>query len=93
MHSEIGCDRLIILISLHTDVRVVGWPLMASPQSTLALIAVYLLVCYVGPKLMQSRKAWDLKKFIVLYNLALVGLSLYMFLEVRLDWNQSLLND
>lgn len=64
------------------DARTNGWFLMNTPWPVLTLSAAYLLMCFLGPKLMVNRKPLDLKNFIILYNFALVLLSLYMFVEV-----------
>lgn len=70
------------LLVILSDSRVDNWLFMSSPWPTLTLTALYLLICYTGPKLMENRKPWDLKAFIVIYNFCLVLLSAYMFIEV-----------
>lgn len=45
----------------------------------LSLVGVYLLtVLYVGPKLMQNRKPFEIKNLIRLYNLAMILFNCYM---------------
>ena len=56
---------------------------MAAPGPTYALVALYLLIVYLGPRLMRHRRALDLKAVIAPYNFALVFLNLYMCYEVR----------
>jgi len=64
------------------DPRLKSYPLMDTPWSTLALIALYLYVVKIlGPNLMRERKAFDLKKIMVIYNLTMVVASFWMFLE------------
>ena len=68
---------------MFADPRVQDWPLMAAPGPTYALVALYLLIVYLGPRLMRHRRALDLKAVIAPYNFALVFLNLYMCYEVR----------
>lgn len=63
------------------DPKTEGWPMIATPWPTIACIAVYLFIVKVGPKLMEERKAWDLKGLLIVYNFALVILSVYMVYE------------
>ena len=66
----------------HADPRVQDWLLVYSPWPPLFLCLGYVLMCWVGPKLMASRRPMELKPFLVAYNLAMVALSFYMFMEV-----------
>ncbi|EDO27351.1 predicted protein [Nematostella vectensis] len=63
------------------DPRLHEWPLIATPWPCLSLMAMYLFIVKVGPKLMENRKAWDLRGVLVVYNFALVLLSAYMVYE------------
>lgn len=48
------------------------------------LTALYIFfVTYAGPKYMKNRPAYSLKYFMVVYNIGLVFMSIYMFVEVR----------
>ncbi len=69
--------------SLPPDPRVQDWPLMQTPWLNLGIVCAYLVVCYVGPRLMAGRKPFDLKPLIVVYNFIMVLMSLYMAVEVR----------
>ncbi|CAG2167812.1 unnamed protein product [Oppiella nova] len=52
------------------------------PWSTLAMIGAYLyFIKVIGPEFMAHRKAYDLKKTILVYNIAMVVLSAWMFVE------------
>ena len=51
---------------------------MQSPIPTLILCMLYFLSVIVGPKLMENRKALDLKYMLIAYNFGLVALSLYI---------------
>ncbi|XP_052129079.1 elongation of very long chain fatty acids protein 7-like isoform X1 [Frankliniella occidentalis] len=54
------------------------WFLMSSPFPTLAIMGIYLwFVKDYGPKLMQNRPAYDLKRTMQIYNLIQVFLSGY----------------
>lgn len=67
------------------DPRTKNWFLVEdSPWPVWILTALYLVIVIVGPHLMRNRPAFDLKWFMVIYNLGLVALSLYMFLEASL---------
>ncbi|KAM4709823.1 very long chain fatty acid elongase 7 [Discoglossus pictus] len=64
------------------DPRVENWPLMASPIPQTIIIGAYIyFVTSLGPKLMENRKPFDLKKTMALYNLLMVVFSLYMCYE------------
>jgi len=56
---------------------------MSSIWPTITLISIYLAVCCIGPKFMETRKPWNLKYFIIVYNFCMVLVSLYMTIEVR----------
>lgn len=46
------------------------YPLMSSPAPVLVMTAIYLFVVLkLGPKYMEKRKPYDLKKAIMVYNL------------------------
>jgi hypothetical protein len=52
------------------------------PWSTLAMVGAYLyFVKIIGPEFMTHRKAFDLKKPILAYNVSMVILSAWMFIE------------
>ncbi|KAK7100105.1 very long chain fatty acid elongase 2-like [Littorina saxatilis] len=68
------------------DPRTRHWLLMAdSPLPVWILTLSYILFVIVGPRVMKNRPPLDLKWFLVIYNLGLVGLSLYMFVEMTLS--------
>jgi len=47
-------------------------------------IAYLSFVTYIGPKFMKNRQAFSLTYFMVIYNIGLVFMSIYMFVEVSL---------
>jgi len=62
------------------DVRVKDWPLMSTVYPTLLVSIAYVYwVKIAGPKFMESRKPFDLKNVIIVYNLAQVCFSTWMF--------------
>lgn len=63
---------------------------MQSPFLVMGILLAYVyFVLSLGPRLMANRKPLNLKKFMVLYNFFLVGLSLYIVYEVSC-WQQAL---
>lgn len=57
---------------------------MSSPLPTLIITASYLyFVKVLGPRYMETRKPFDLRYLMVIYNFALVITSVWMFVEVR----------
>lgn len=57
---------------------------MSSPLPTLIITASYLYFVKVfGPRYMETRKPFDLRYLMVIYNFALVITSVWMFVEVR----------
>lgn len=70
----------------YADPRTRNWLLVAnSPWPVWILTASYVIMVLVGPRFMKNRPALDLKWFLVVYNLGLVALSLYMFIELFLS--------
>lgn len=65
------------------DSRTENWFLMPSPVPQTIIIAVYIyFVTSLGPRIMENRKALDLRKVLIVYNFSVVALSLYMCYEV-----------
>ncbi|KAF0303631.1 Elongation of very long chain fatty acids protein 4 [Amphibalanus amphitrite] len=88
-------QQLIYIHSLYVwsmkqrDRRVDGWPLLDSPLPTLLLTAGYLLLVWLGPRLMRHRQPMQLRAPLVLYNLAVSLLNLYIGLELAMvAWKQ-----
>ncbi|KAL6459142.1 hypothetical protein MHYP_G00326140 [Metynnis hypsauchen] len=64
------------------DPRTQDWLLMSSPLPQTIIIASYIyFVMSLGPRLMENRKSFDLKRVLVVYNFSVVVLSLYMSYE------------
>nr|CAD7398518.1 unnamed protein product [Timema cristinae] len=60
--------------------RVKNWPLIGSPVYLLVIIALYLFfVLVAGPKFMENRRPYNLKKIIAAYNIFQVVANAYLF--------------
>jgi hypothetical protein len=56
---------------------------MATPVSIMTIFTVYLLLVWLGPRMMKHYKPVQLHNVLIAYNLFMVLLSAYMFYEVR----------
>lgn len=71
------------LMDNKSDPRVNDWFLMSSPLPTLAICLSYAyFVKVIGPKFMENRKPFDLRKTMIWYNLFQVVFSSWLFYEV-----------
>jgi len=68
---------------IYGDPRVSNYAFFeGGPWSTLAMVAAYLyFIKVIGPEFMAHRKAFDLKKTILVYNISMVVLSAWLFIE------------
>ncbi|KAF4533125.1 hypothetical protein B566_EDAN007936 [Ephemera danica] len=74
------------LFDKYGDPRVQGWLLMSSPLPTLAICLGYVyLVKVIGPKFMENRKPFELRKVLIWYNAFQVVFSAWLFYEVHLN--------
>ncbi|ESO12915.1 hypothetical protein HELRODRAFT_63042, partial [Helobdella robusta] len=65
------------------DPRTKDWLLLSeSPKQVHVLSVMYLAFVLLGPIIMQHREAFQLKGIMIVYNLSLVMLSIYMFVEI-----------
>jgi hypothetical protein len=61
------------------------WFLMGDPTPVSCIVTCYLyFVLKMGPKLMASRQPFNVKPFIIVYNFAMVILSLHVATMVSL---------
>lgn len=75
----------VLSSSLFPDPRMKGYLLMESPVNMTAILLAYLFFAlYAGPRFMANRKPFQLKEAMIIYNLSLVGLSVYIVYEVRI---------
>ncbi|XP_072294512.1 elongation of very long chain fatty acids protein 1b [Eucyclogobius newberryi] len=64
------------------DPRVNSYLLMQSPvPMTIILLCYLFFTLYLGPRIMANRKPFQLKEAMIIYNFALVGLSVYIVYE------------
>uniref|UniRef100_A0A4W5LIN0 Elongation of very long chain fatty acids protein n=1 Tax=Hucho hucho TaxID=62062 RepID=A0A4W5LIN0_9TELE len=69
------------------DKRTDPWLLVYSPMPVAFIFLLYLGVVWAGPKLMKRREPVDLKAVLIVYNFAMVCLSVYMFHEVCFSYS------
>ncbi|XP_063702729.1 very long chain fatty acid elongase 4-like [Culicoides brevitarsis] len=74
-------DYYLWTLSL-SDNRTKGWFLVDSPAPVLALIYLYLLIVYLGPKIMKDRKPFKLNAILVPYNIAMALLNLWICIRL-----------
>lgn len=75
-------DFAFLLPFLFLDKRTDNWLLVHSPVPIGCIFLCYLVIIWVGPKLMAKREPVNLKPVLIVYNFAMVCLSAYMFYEV-----------
>ncbi|CAL9696345.1 unnamed protein product [Knipowitschia caucasica] len=63
------------------DKRTDPWLLVYSPLPVALIFVLYLSVVWAGPKLMKHKQPIELKLVLIVYNFAMVCLSVYMFKE------------
>ena len=68
---------------LISDKRVEDWFMMDAYWKTWAGVILYLLIVWIGPKLMEHREPMKLRYPIVIYNALMVLLNFHIFYEVR----------
>nr|WNR62020.1 elongation of very long chain fatty acids protein elovl4-like [Platynereis dumerilii] len=64
------------------DKRVEDWFMMDAYWKTWAGSVLYLLIVWIGPKLMENREPMKLRYPIVIYNVLIVLLNFYIFYEL-----------
>ena len=65
------------------DPRTTHWAMMEGFAPTILICISYvILVKKIGPYLMESRKPFQLRGILIVYNSAMVVLSTYLFYEV-----------
>uniref|UniRef100_A0A9J7X516 Elongation of very long chain fatty acids protein n=2 Tax=Cyprinus carpio TaxID=7962 RepID=A0A9J7X516_CYPCA len=63
------------------DKRTGGWLLVYSPLPVGGIFLCYLIIVWLGPKLMAYREPVNIKALLIIYNFSMVCLSAYMFYE------------
>lgn len=59
--------------------------MMASPSPTLAISCLYLIFLWAGPRYMQDRQPFTLRKTLIVYNFSMVVLNFYIAKEVGVN--------
>ena len=68
------------------DTRMDGLPLLNSPLPAALICMCYVFIVKVaGPRFMQNREPYNIKKFLVIYNALQVALSAYIVYWVSLQ--------
>lgn len=76
-------DNYRDLMDNKSDPRVKDWPMASGPFPTLAIVLFYVyFVKVLGPKWMENRKPFDLRRAIIIYNFLQVISSFFLFREV-----------
>ncbi|XP_061653116.1 elongation of very long chain fatty acids protein 7-like isoform X6 [Phyllopteryx taeniolatus] len=63
------------------DKRIENWLLVYSPAPVTFIVMCYLVLVWVGPKLMAKKEPFNLQLVLIVYNFTMVFLSAYMFYE------------
>lgn len=72
-----------IYLFIFADPRVNSWAMMSSPIPTLVICLSYAYFSKViGPRIMENRKPFNLRKILVVYNLIQTLFSMWIFYEV-----------
>lgn len=67
------------------DPRVEDWFMMSSPWPSLVICLLYFAIVKMGPTIMANRKPVEMRNVLLIYNLCMVCLSTYCFLEFNLS--------
>lgn len=70
---------------MNLDPRVEKWFMMTSPVPSFLVCMLYFVVVKAAPAFMANRKPFEIRKILMFYNLGMVLLSGYIFLEVSID--------
>ncbi|XP_055381231.1 elongation of very long chain fatty acids protein AAEL008004-like isoform X3 [Condylostylus longicornis] len=79
-------DSINRYMDSYGDPRTKDFPMMSSPFPTLAVCLTYVyFVKVLGPRLMENRKPFQLQHTLVIYNLAQVIFSAWIFYEIGMS--------
>jgi hypothetical protein len=85
-------DHYQDLLDNKSDPRVKGWAMMSSPVPTLLICLFYAYFSTVlGPKLMENRKPFNLRKILIFYNCVQTLFSAWICYEVSWTIRQNVL--
>lgn len=72
------------------DPRINNFPLIGTFKPFLCILTVYaVFVLYIGPKWMQNRKPFSLKKIMLFYNLSMTLINAYFFLRMLMNFDET----
>lgn len=76
--------HLFLILRIYiSDPRVNGWPMLSSPFPTLFICLFYgYFAKTLGPRLMENRKPFQLRKVLIVYNAIQTMFSAWIFYEV-----------
>lgn len=75
------------MFTIVLDALVDSWLLPSSPGLVVGLVLSYLgFVLYLGPRIMANRKPYDLKYFMMTYNVIQVVYNSYLVILVRIQF-------
>ncbi|KYR02529.1 GNS1/SUR4 family protein [Tieghemostelium lacteum] len=72
------------------DERTQYWPLLNRPHEMLSLVFGYLIMVYIGKRIMKNKKGLELQYPLIFHNLILLLISLYMTIDIAY---QAITND
>ncbi|KAF7413403.1 hypothetical protein HZH68_001892 [Vespula germanica] len=74
------------LMDNKSDPRVNDWVMMSSPFPTMAICLFYAYFSKViGPKLMENKKPFNLRRLLIVYNLVQTLFSTWIFYEIEIN--------
>uniref|UniRef100_UPI00398EE908 very long chain fatty acid elongase 2 n=1 Tax=Pristiophorus japonicus TaxID=55135 RepID=UPI00398EE908 len=84
--EKVGSQTSVLSLNKgdYKDSRVRGWLLLDSYLPTFLLTLFYLFTIWLGTKYMKEKPAFSLRIHLIIYNLGVMLLSLYMFIELIL---------
>ncbi|KAL8596025.1 hypothetical protein ACOMHN_021065 [Nucella lapillus] len=68
----------------NADPRVADWFMMDSPVPSLVICLAYFIFVALGPTIMEGRKPIAMRRILVFYNIVMVGMSTFCFVEFLL---------
>ncbi|CAF1135254.1 unnamed protein product [Rotaria magnacalcarata] len=77
---------LFATIPQNGDIRVKDWPLMQSVIPTVLIIVAYIFFIIFGRKWMKNKNAFELRDFMLVYNIVQVILCTYITYEATYVW-------
>ncbi|CAF2064173.1 unnamed protein product [Rotaria magnacalcarata] len=84
--KEILKMDLFATIPQNGDIRVKDWPLMQSVIPTVLIIVAYIFFIIFGRKWMKNKNAFELRDFMLVYNIVKVILCIYITYEATYVW-------